>query len=292
MNTKKNKGPVFLRYVAPIVETLRELGSSGTSSEVTERVIERLRLSDEEQEETTSNGQSRVRNQIAWARFYLAKAGYVDSSQRGIWTLTETGRRAKLDAESVNALFNVVQKKFGRRDDDGEVNATNLDTERTAVPEAQAGDYKVRLLATLRSLPPAGFERVCQRLLRESGFQQVFVTGRSGDGGIDGHGVLEINPLLSFKVLFQCKRYADATVVPSQVRDFRGAMQGRADKGLILTTGSFTAEARREATRDGVPPIELVDGEKLVAMFERLKLGLRAVHTFDVDDSFFEEFRR
>jgi restriction system protein len=293
MSAKKTKGPAFLRFVAPIVDTLRELGNSGTPSEVAERVVERLKLSEEEQAETTSNGQSRVRNQIGWARFYLGKAGYIDASQRGVWTLTEAGRRAKLDAEAVNNVFNNVQKTFARKDESGDNSGgASLDADRGAAPEVDAGDYKSRLLATLRSLPPAGFERVCQRLLRESGFQQVFVTGRSGDGGIDGHGVLEINPLLSFKVLFQCKRYADATVVPSQVRDFRGAMQGRADKGLILTTGSFTAEARREATRDGVPPIELVDGEKIVAMFERLKLGLRAVHTFEVDDSFFEEFRR
>jgi len=134
---------------------------------------------------------------------------------------------------------------------------------------------------------------VCQRLLRESGFQNVIVTGRSGDGGIDGHGVLEVNPLVTFRVLFQCKRYGDKnSVTPSQVRDFRGAMQGRADKGLILTTGTFTGDARKEATRDGVPPIELVDGEKLVAMFERAELGLREVKTFEVDDAFFEEFRK
>jgi restriction system protein len=118
------------------------------------------------------------------------------------------------------------------------------------------------------------------------------VTGRAGDGGIDGHGVLEINPLVTFKVLFQCKRYGDRPVTPSQVRDFRGAMQGRADKGLILTTGGFTSDARKEATRDGVPPIELVDGEKLVSMFARAELGLRPVQTFELDEQFFEEFRR
>jgi restriction system protein len=164
-----------------------------------------------------------------------------------------------------------------------------VDTETT---EPEALDYKLELLATLRALPPAGFERVCQRLLRESGFQQVFVTGRSGDGGIDGHGVLEVNPLVTFKVLLQCKRYREkGSVSPSQVRDFRGAMLGRADKGLILTTATFTADARKEATRDGVPPIELVDGDKLVTMFERAGIGLRPVQTYELDLAFFEEFK-
>jgi restriction system protein len=126
----------------------------------------------------------------------------------------------------------------------------------------------------LRALQPAGFEQLCQRLLRESGFKQVTVTGRSGDGGVDGHGVVEVNPFVTFRVLFQCKRYA-GTVSPTQVRDFRGAMAGRADKGIILTTGTFTPDARREAERDGVPPIELVDGDKLLDLFESLELGLQ-----------------
>jgi restriction system protein len=139
-------------------------------------------------------------------------------------------------------------------------------------------------------LPAAGFERLCQRLLRESGFQHVTVTGRSGDGGLDGNGVLEVNPFVSFRVLFQSKRYAGA-VTPAQVRDFRGAMAGRADKGIILTTGTFTAEARREAVRDGVPPIELVDGEKLIDMFEKLELGLKPRTAYEIDDDFFEDFK-
>jgi len=158
-------------------------------------------------------------------------------------------------------------------------------------PDTEDGDYRTQLLDTLQTLPPGGFERLCQRLLREAGFEQVVVTGKSGDGGIDGHGVLVLNAFVSFRVLFQCKRYV-GSVSPGHVRDFRGAMQGRADKGLILTTGSFSAEARREATRDGAPPIELVDGEKLVSLFASLELGLRPITTYDLDDGFFEEYRR
>jgi restriction system protein len=293
MSAKKAKGPAFLRFIAPIVETLKELGNSGTASEVSDRVLERLGVSEKEQEETTSNGHSRVRNQIGWARFYLAKAGYLDASERGVWSLTEAGRAAKLEPEAARAMLKEVRKRFPRKEatPDEAVPAEDDDDGETTGDEVK--DYRTRLIDVLRALPPAGFERVCQRLLRESGFQQVIVTGKSGDGGIDGHGVLEVNPLVTFKVLFQCKRYGDnGAVTPSQVRDFRGAMQGRADKGLILTTGSFTSDARKEATRDGVPPIELVDAEKLVAMFERARMGLRPVQTFAVEESFFEEFRR
>ena len=296
MATKKTKGPAFLRFVPAVVETLKKLGNSGTAGEVAELVIELVQVPDAEQEETTTNGQSRVRNQIGWARFYLAKAGYLDASQRGVWTLTEAGQRAKLDAESVYALFRKVQNQFPRKDaaaPGAGVPASEEEPEEPDAPVEDVPDYRATLLATLRALPPAGFERVCQRLLRESGFQQVTVTGRSRDGGIDGHGVLEVNPLVTFKVLFQCKRYRDnGPVTPSQVREFRGAMQGRADKGLIITTGTFTSEARKEATRDGVPPIELVDADKLAVMFERAEIGLRPVQTFEVDDAFFDEFRK
>jgi restriction system protein len=139
-------------------------------------------------------------------------------------------------------------------------------------------------------LSPSGFERICQRLLREAGFEKVEVTGRSGDGGIDGNGVLQLNPFVSFQVLFQCKRY-EGNVTASQVRDFRGAMMGRAEKGIILTTGRFTADAEREATRDGVQPIELVDGDKLVSMFEQLELGMRPQTVYEVDEAFFEPFK-
>ena len=149
----------------------------------------------------------------------------------------------------------------------------------TAQAAAAGLDYGAEVSAKLLALPPAGFERFCQRLLRQSGFRQVTVTGRSGDGGIDGIGVLQVNPLVSFKVLFQCKRYRGA-VGPGLVRDFRGAMMGHADKGTILTTGSFTTDARREAVRDGVPAIELVDGDKLIEMLEQLELGLRPKRTF------------
>ena len=288
----KPKGPLFLRYVIPIVKTLSELGNSGTAAEVTDRVIERLKISEEEQSEMLANGQSRVRNQIAWARFYLAKGGLLDSSQRGVWTLTPRGRKAKLDADGVYSMFKNVHSKFppGKRSGKNGKATTGQDDEGETT-DSPTEDHAVKLLETLRALPPGGFERVCQRLLRESGFQNVAVTGRSGDEGIDGHGVLEVNPLVTFKVLFQCKRYANnRSVNPSQVRDFRGAMQGRADKGLIITTGTFTSEARKEATRDGVPPIELVDGDKLVSMFERAELGLRPVQAYEVDESFFEEF--
>ena len=187
-------------------------------------------------------------------------------------------------------LFREVHAQFQREADE----AVESGDDETVPPQDAAltttTNYRQQLLDILRNLPPSGFERFCQRLLRESGFQEVSVTGRSGDGGIDGIGILQVSALVNFKVLFQCKRYT-GSVSPSQVRDFRGAMQGRADRGIIVSTGSFTSDAKKEAVRDGVPPIELVDGEKLVTMIEDLELGLDPVKSFKVNEPFFDEFK-
>ncbi|MGY6552020.1 MAG: restriction endonuclease [Erythrobacter sp.] len=152
-------------------------------------------------------------------------------------------------------------------------------------------DAETGVLEILRALSPQGFEHFCKRLLRESGFCEVHVTGKVGDEGIDGYGTLEINALVSFKVLFQCKRYKGSVGAP-EVRDFRGAMLGRADKGIILTTGTFTADAKREASRDGVPPVELIDGLKLVGLMENLELGVSPRIIYEPDHKFFDQFRQ
>ena len=276
----------FKRFAIPLVEVLRELGGSARPAEATDLVLEKLDISEDEQSEVLKDGTSKVRNQVAWARYYWVQAGYIDSSKYGVWTLTEQDQHDNFKNEDVERLFKKVDKESYERKKQKEVGESD-DEAPDSSPES---DYRSRLLDLLKGLPPSGFERLCQRLLRESGFQQVHVTGKSGDGGIDGHGILQINPLVSFKVLFQCKRYQGAVAV-STSRDVRGAMQGRADKGIIITTGNFTTDAKGEATRDGAPPVELVDGDKLVEMFEKLGLGLVPKKDFDVDETFFDQFR-
>jgi restriction system protein len=285
--------PQFVKYFAPLSDALHQLGGSGRVDEVRSVIAQRLNLSEEEQSEPLpSKTQARFDNQVHWARFYLTKAGLLGSSQRGVWTLTEKGKAAlPLSDADARRLFREISSTFAK-------SKISKSAESGATGEAPIADedsalvaltYREELAARLLALSPAGFERFCQRLLRESGFQEVTVTGRSGDGGIDGIGILQVNVLVSFKVLFQCKRYAGAVTV-AQVRDFRGAMMGRANKGIILTTGSFTADSRKEAVRDGVPPIELVDGEKLVAMLEKLELGLKPRTTYEIDTNFFDGF--
>ena len=249
-----------------------------------------------------SGVQRRFTNQVHWARFYLAHQGYIDRSKQGVWTLTPLGQSSgELSPAALNRLVEVVQRearsKKARQQERGETDASvNEPSEATGAesilaPETDEIDHRVGLLRTLQSLSAAGFERLSQRLLREAGFQKVVVTGKSGDGGIDGHGILAVNSFVTFRVLFQCKRYV-GSVGSGHVRDFRGAMVGRADKGLILTTGTFTVDAQREAVRDGAPPVELVDGEQLVDLFEKFELGLKPVTTYELTESFFDEYRQ
>lgn len=283
-------GARFAKYVNPILAALRELGGSARPDEVSEMVASKLALPDSVLDAVNQGGVPRFYNDVAWARFYLAKDGFIDSSRHGVWTLTEKGRVASdLSDQQLNELIRRVQMGTRRAQPSSAAGSEELATGEEQPPDS-GGNHRAQLSALLRELSPGGFERLCQRLLRESGFEQVSVTGKSGDGGIDGIGVLQVNPLVSFKVLFQCKRFA-GSVGPSVVRDFRGAMQGRAEKGIVLTTGTFSADAKREAAREGVPPIELVDGERLIDMFEQLELGLKPRTTYDLEREFFSDYR-
>jgi restriction system protein len=283
------EGAQFVRYFGPLLDALRHLGGSGTPEEVVERIATDLKLSDEVQNELLPSGEPRYRNQVHWARFYLVREGLLDASRRGVWSLTERGRATTLTHQQAREIFLKWVRIFQEQRRAKQSEAEPPEEVTAAAPDAASNDYRTVVAGVLLKLPAAGFERLCQRVLREAGFTQVVVTGRSGDGGIDGYGTLAVNPLVSFKVLFQCKRFSKS-VSPSHVRDFRGGMAGRADKGIILTTGAFTAEARREASRDGVPPIELIDGEKFIDMLEQLELGLRQVKTYEIDQAFFTEF--
>jgi restriction system protein len=289
----------FIKWMGPILEALRELGGSGRPREVASLIAERHHVSQDQMGETMKSGQTRFYNQVAWARQYLVWEGLLDGSKHGVWSLSPKGQAIKLDAAESREIF-LKWVKFhaeARRaaedavvdagSDASKPSAIRLAKQELVVPPDEIEEEE--LLAVLRRLSPSGFERVCQRLLRESGFESVKVTGKSHDGGIDGIGILQLNSFVTMKVLFQCKRYK-GSVSRAEVGDFRNAMLGRADKGIILTTGSFSADAVKEANRDGAPPIELVEGDKLVSLFEKARLGVKERTVFDVDHEFFQQF--
>ncbi len=286
IKTNSMKGPEFLKYINPVLTTLQANGGAGNSSNIIEQIIENLGITDEELEEPTSNGQSRIRNQIQWARFYLFKAGLIDNAQRGIWRLTNEGLEKKLNDDDVYSLFKGVQESVKKVPSI----APKKTEEEFATTSTEDEEHSVGLLNLIQNLPASGFEKLCKRLLIEIGINDITITGGSGDQGIDGKGIVKLNDVVSLNIVFQCKRYKEI-VSPHHVRDFRGAMQGRGEKGLIITTGRFTKEAKNEASRDGVTPIELIDGDRLVELFEKHHLGLKPVTVFEIDNEFFKGFR-
>ena len=283
----KRQQAEFIKWLGPILDALRDLGGSGKPREVSTWIANKLKLSDDILNSTLNSGESRFHNQVAWARQYLIWENYLDKNIRGAWVLTSLGEKKQLTLEESRLIVKKWIDIFSKARKNG-VKAEISDIPEEAGVEIINND-NLNLLNVLQSLSPKGFENICKLLLRESGFENVEVTGKSHDGGIDGYGTLEINPFVSFKVLFQCKRYKGG-VSRSQVGDFRNAMLGRAEKGIIITTGHFTNEAEKEANRDGAPKVELVDGEKLVKMFEKVELGLKSRVIYEVDFNFFEPF--
>lgn len=286
-------GSRFARLIPHLIAALRQLGGSASPSEAKAVVVKSMNLTDEELQETRPNGTNKVFHEMDWCRYYLAQAGMLESSTRGVWTLTEAGKVWDASAVSIGDLLRKVRATQRPRTSTGRGRSSNDSVAIEEVGSETPPDestHRITLRALLRALPPRGFENLCQALLRELGFSSVVVTGRSGDGGIDGEGLLQVNPVVSFKVVFQCKRYS-RPVGPEVIRDLRGAMIGRAEKGIILTTADFTSAAQVEAVRPGGSQIELVDGERLLDLFERLQLGLKPRTVFDVDPDFFRRFQ-
>lgn len=289
---KKNGQSEFVKWFAPLLQALRDLGGSASPREAIERIAEIEKVPDSDRSVILRSGQERFYNQVMWARQYLVWEGFIESGRRGVWSLTQQGKNVVLSADEARQIFlkQVQRQAKLRKKTTGSVTQTVLDEGAPEdTPQADEDAGLQGFLCVVKSLSPGGFERLCMRLLRESGFERVQVTGRSNDGGIDGVGVLQINDLMSFNVVFQCKKW-EQSVPPKEIRDLRGAMDGRAEKGIFLTTSTFSSNARAEAERQGAIPIELVDGEKLFEMFKRHELGLKPRTVFDIDQSFFEQF--
>jgi restriction system protein len=255
--------------LTPIIKSLQILGGSGSIQEIEENVITLLDLSEEKVNEIHKDNITTLSYKLAIACLYLKESDYLTKSEQGVWILTLDGLN----------MHNVTIDDIKSRIDLSKIRDIDILIEPdlrdfyNQSKELLNLTWQEKLLEVLKRLPPDKFERLCQRLLRELGFSNVTVTGKVGDGGIDGYGVIKINGIISFNVVFQCKRY-QSNVSASEVRDFQGAIMGRADKGLFITTGNFTREAKREAQRDGAIQIDLIDGIELTAKLKEVGLGI------------------
>jgi len=255
----------------PTLNALKNLGGSGSVSEIEEQVIAILNLTEDAINEIHRESTTKLTYRLAWARNYLKRYELLENSSRGVWALSEKGQKTdKVDQEK-------VKKAVVKKDKEQRINKTKIETGdpdlEDKTDEVEEFGWQDKLIETMKEIEPDQFERLCQRLLRELGFVNVEVTGRTNDGGIDGKGIIKLGGVLSYHVVFQAKRY-QGSVSSSTIRDFRGAMSGRADKGLVLTTGSFTREAKKEATRDGATPIDLIDGNDFAERLKELNLGV------------------
>ncbi|MBE6445669.1 MAG: restriction endonuclease [Alphaproteobacteria bacterium] len=271
--------PTFEKLFNPLITAMHNLGGSAKNEEIESEVAKILNLSDKDIAEIHRGNRTKLSYRLAWARNYLKRAGLINNSSRGVWYLTSEG----LKIQNVNNKDIVNKARNNGITKDVSV-CSNQDSDSELVIEQDTWEDK--LLSILKRMDPFAFERLSQRLLKEAGFENVEVTKKSGDGGIDGKGILKIGGLVSFNVYFQSKRY-EGTVSSSIVRDFRGAIVGRADKGIIITTGMFSKDAKIEARRDGTLMIDLIDGIELAHKLKEYNLGVNIIEQIEIEEDWF-----
>lgn len=287
---KNSQMPKYHELMNPLLGALHELGGSGSVEEIAQKVAELSNFSEEllnTPHNPEKSSQTEIEYRLAWARTYLKKYGILDNSDRGIWLIVPEKRNVKsVNPQEVVKTVRADHKKQKANTNEDQPAEDMIDIE---TPDEAESWRSILHNLLINEITPDAFERLAKRILRESGFVQVDVTGRTGDGGIDGKGIMRLSGLLSFHVIFQCKKYK-GSVTASDIRDFRGAMIGRADKGLFITTGTFTRDAVREATRDGAPPIDLIDGDQLADKLKELGLGIKKemVEKVTVDTEWFK----
>lgn len=263
-------------FYEPILKALDRLGGSGSTEEIYKQVLSLTNLPSNVVDEMHSFTMTEVEYRLMWARTDLKNYGAVVNSKQGVWALTAKGinllRSGHIDPKEIKKTLSEGKGKLTQKelDDNQEVKK----------------DWRDQISDILHGLDPYAFEKLAQRLLRECGFSEVEVTKKSGDGGIDGTGKLRINGIFSFNVAFQCKRFKGPVGAP-QIRDFRGSLGTNIEKGVLITTGYFTREAKEEASSEGKRLIDLMDGEELINKLAEYGIGLNEVKSYEVDEDFF-----
>ena len=285
--------PRYTDLFVPTFRALRELGGSGTNDEILAHIIMDLKIPDDVVDipHKDSSSMTELSYQAAWARTYLKLYGAISNSARSVWSITSAYSEIKeLDPSDVKAT--VQRIKTGKQEDPPQKKKRNLDNDDPSddgiVSPEEVKPWRSQLADILQNMDPYGFERLAQRILRECGFSQVEVTKKSGDGGIDGTGKLKINGIFSFNVAFQCKRYSGLVGAPA-IRDFRGSLTTDIEKGVLITTGTFSKAAKEEASNPGKQQIDLIDGEELINKIAEYGIGVREVRSYEVDEAFFQK---
>ena len=280
-------------FYEPILRILRKMGGAGKKSDVVARIVEERGFTDDDMNEQTQSGYSVIDTRIAWARHTLVKVGYLQTNAEtkySVWALTQKGLKVDLstfDANAITSANNLFWRESPVKKPKRKAGVRKQLEEASPPPEEE---YRARLLNKLRGLKPETFEHVCKRLLGEIGFVGLEVTKKTRDGGFDGFGHLEVNPLVKISIVFECKRYGEKNpVAVGAVDKFKGATEGKFERRMIITTSRFTSDAVKAAMVRS-PHIELISGDNLVDLFVKHKLGVKEVPSYEIDDGFFAEF--
>lgn len=279
--------PRYPQLLNPLFQALKDLGGSGSNSELLDKVIENMRLPADVVDimHKGRTDMSEVAYQMAWARTDLKNAGVITNSSRSVWSILP--EYTSVDELDPKEILKKIRKNINPVNDDPAPEDDDPTNDEVEYPE-EAKPWKARLAEILQNMDPYGFERLTQRVLRECGFSQVEVTKKSGDGGIDGTGKLKINGIFSFNVAFQCKRYSGLVGAPA-VRDFRGSLTTDIEKGVLITTGTFSKAAREEASNPGKQQIDLIDGDEFITKIAEYGIGVREVKAYEIDEEYFKK---
>jgi restriction system protein len=297
MNDLEYTGPNRWGLIVPTLRALKDLGGSGRIDEIRDTVIQILSLTDDVVDFSYGDGsRTKIEYELSWARTLLKYIAFVKNTSRGVWVLSKIPQESEWELEKIRKMIKdywreriILKEKKGK--ESHEENELEID-EKTIEEEGVEANWRERLMEIMKSLNPYGFEKLAQRVLRESGFINVKVTKKSHDGGLDGKGILRMNKLVSIPIIFECKRYSNPVGV-DKIRNFRGAMEGRADRGLFIATSTFTREAIEESKREGAKLIDLIDGEQFIDLLRGLRLGINIelVEKITIDEEWFNEFQ-
>lgn len=287
MSTNDTTIPGYAKLIEATYLALRELGGSGKNKEINEKAAEILKLDDNVLDipHMNSSSLSEINYRLAWARMLLKNYGAIENSSRAVWSITSNFS----STETVNGDY--IEKNFHRSTTHKSVDKIEdiekeLEDAGVDIPD-EVKPWRLKLYNILINMNPFSFEKLTQRLLRECGFDDVHVTKKTGDGGIDGIGKLKMNGMVSFNIAFQCKRY-QGTVGAPEIRDFRGSLTTNIEKAIFITTGTFTKQAIEEAINPGKTQIDLIDGEEFMTRLAELGIGIREIKDYDIDESYFE----
>lgn len=295
-NIDTQKLPEVVSFIPRILATLREMNGVAKAGAVKSAVVQAISdAGGTLNHQMLASGVPKYQNDIYWARMYLVNAGMLEPAKtagHGTWKLTTLGWESPLDMSTAAAIYFQSASKGSKNKDQADMPAPSGDD----LQQDLAGtiNWQVQLKEILWSLSEQGFEHLCAAIMTANGLDQIKVTGKSGDKGIDGMGLMYLDEagLVSIRVAWQCKRYTSGTVGSMEVRNFRGSLDHKTDHGIIFTTSTFTAEAMKESVALGKTAIRLVPLDQLIEMLRGLRLGVGPEPEHTVDTAFFQQYRK